>query len=103
MVDKAASIANQKYKGDINVLATHSVRQWRRVLSNPTAKDMEAFISNGQRATWPIVERVRLQTKVSRTFDDCLARLKAEHESEQAAKAAAKGKTLRQRWVRDVA
>lgn len=78
LLDKAVSITGQNYSGDINIFASHSPRYWLRLISNPTASDIAEYIRNGERASWPTLDRIRLQTKISRTFDDCLDQLKHE-------------------------
>lgn len=78
LLDKAVSITGQNYSGDINIFASHSPRYWLRIISNPSAGDIAEYIRNGERASWPTIDRIRLQTTISRTFDECLDQLKRE-------------------------
>ena len=58
-----------------------SHRRILRLFSNPSADDIQQYIVDGERATWPKLERIRLQTQISRTFEDCIRLLKnREHE-----------------------
>ncbi|WP_028081604.1 DUF3336 domain-containing protein [Solimonas soli] len=79
LLGKVDNILQQRYSGDINVFPAPSHRRALRLFSNPSADDIRQFIRDGERATWPKLERIRLQTQVSRTFEDCLRLLKREY------------------------
>jgi hypothetical protein len=49
---------------------------YRKMISNPTMEDLETFILEGQRATWPDLARIEAHTRVERTIAECLLRLK---------------------------
>lgn len=72
MVDRLNEIIAQRYSGDVNIFPRHSARKLLRLLSNPSTEDIAGFIAEGERATWPKLERVRHQTRIARTFEDCL-------------------------------
>jgi predicted acylesterase/phospholipase RssA len=76
LIGKMHSITDQKYSGDINVFPQNQTRKLLMVLANPTPKDIGDFIVEGERATWPKLERIHNATYISRTFDSCLLRLK---------------------------
>ncbi|MDX1498137.1 MAG: DUF3336 domain-containing protein, partial [Salinisphaeraceae bacterium] len=53
MIGKLHSITDQKYSGDINIYPHNQTRKLLMVIANPTPKDIEDFIAEGERATWP--------------------------------------------------
>ncbi|MFT7580308.1 MAG: TAG lipase/steryl ester hydrolase/phospholipase A2/LPA acyltransferase, partial [Myxococcota bacterium] len=59
--------------GDIDIHPRLDVRVYGKLLSNPTAKDLAWFISEGERATWPKLNMIGDATRISR----CLARCEA--------------------------
>ncbi len=74
-------IVRQRYSGDITLFPRSTPARALRIFVNPTADDIQTYIRDGERATWPKLERIRLQTLISRTFDDCLQLLaRQEHE-----------------------
>lgn len=81
LLGKIDNIVHQRYSGDINIFPVPSPRRMLGIFANPSADDIQIFIREGERATWPKIERIRLQTHISRTFEDCISILKArEHE-----------------------
>jgi NTE family protein len=73
------SIINQDYVGDINILPDYKFHNPLRLLTFPGEKQMERLINSGERCTWPKLEMIRLQTRISRTLDSIVA----QYESEQ--------------------
>ena len=47
-----------------------------KLFSNLNARELAQFIGDGERATWPKIERLRNQSAISRAFEDCLQILK---------------------------
>ncbi|HET7797616.1 MAG TPA: DUF3336 domain-containing protein [Nevskia sp.] len=76
IVDMLNDVLQQRYSGDISVFPKQSPTQLMRMFSNPSAAAIANFIRDGERATWPKLERIRLQTRISRAFEDCLFWLK---------------------------
>lgn len=76
ILHKIDNITRQKYTGDVNIFPRHTPRQLVNMFANPTSDDIQRFIREGERATWPKIERIRNQTRISRTLDDCIERLK---------------------------
>ncbi len=64
------AVLSQTYTGDINILPPSRVHNPMRLLSNRTKEETLQMIRNGERATWPKIEKIRLQTRISRTLDD---------------------------------
>lgn len=84
-LEQAHALATQSYLGDINIQFPFRPLLYRKVLSNPDPEDMEAFIRMGERATWPQLAMIRDQTRISRTFSRCIARLRERAAAEQQA------------------
>lgn len=76
IVDMLNDVLQQRYSGDISVFPRQSPTQLMRMFSNPSQAAIAGFIRDGERATWPKLERIRLQTRISRAFEDCLFWLK---------------------------
>jgi TAG lipase/steryl ester hydrolase/phospholipase A2/LPA acyltransferase len=62
MVRTLQGILVQDFRGHITVLPELRVKDYVRVLQQPSAEDMAAFIAAGERATWPHVEAIRAST-----------------------------------------
>ncbi len=67
------SIVQQYYHGDINIVADFSVVKPAHLLSSLTYEEIAALITNGEKATWPKLERLRVSTKIARTLDRILS------------------------------
>lgn len=68
------SIINQDYVGDINILPDYKLINPARLLGIPPEKHVHKLIASGERCTWPKLEMIRQQTKISRTLRDILQR-----------------------------
>ncbi|MGF1469488.1 MAG: DUF3336 domain-containing protein [Sandaracinaceae bacterium] len=73
VVNQTLSVINQDYLGDINIIAPSTPNLFQ-VLAWRTEEQARALIDQGERATWPHMERIRLQTRVSRTLTSILTR-----------------------------
>lgn len=69
-------MATQSYLGDITIQFPFRPTLYRKVLANPSAEDLAMYIHIGEHATWPIMAMIEDQTLVSRTFRECIDRLK---------------------------
>jgi len=96
VVDKLNDILQQRYSGDVTIFPQQSPRQLMGMLANPSAVDIANYIREGERATWPRLERIRMQTRISRSFEDCLQWLKERAEERQIARLRPKFRGLRQ-------
>ncbi len=79
VADQLNAVIAQRYSGDINILPRHTPRQLLRMFSNLDARELARFIQEGERATWPRLDRIRNQTAISRAFEDCTLILKERH------------------------
>ena len=71
-VNLMLSIANQEYLGDVNIIRPKYKLPAKKHTEALDLKDIKALVSLGERTTWPKIEMVRTQTKISRTLDDIL-------------------------------
>ena len=70
------SIINQDYVGDINILPDYKFNNPLKLLSFPGEKKMQRLIESGERCTWPKLEMIRQQTRVSRKLDAIMEQYK---------------------------
>ncbi len=84
----ALSVINQDYTGDINIIRPTMFWGPSKVLSNLPVEDIAELIQLGERTTWPKIEMVRTQTKISQTLDNILFEYESEmtHDHELAMK-----------------
>ena len=68
------SIINQNYLGDINILPDFRVINPVGLLGFPGEKQVRKLITSGERCTWPKLEMIRQQTKISRALREILDR-----------------------------
>lgn len=68
------SLYGQEYTGDINIVPSFRLVDPRKVLGHLTAAEIAELDWEGQRATWPLAERIRLSTQIGRTLDGILDR-----------------------------
>jgi TAG lipase/steryl ester hydrolase/phospholipase A2/LPA acyltransferase len=76
VINKIDDIMRQRYSGDINIIPRHTPHHLLKLFANLTQEDLQNYIREGEQATWPRIERVRYQTRISRTLEDCLLLLK---------------------------
>ena len=74
-IDLAHSLAEQPYGGDIDIHPRLRPIALLRTLSNISHAELLKHIHEGERATWPLLARVRDQTCVSRALDAAIQRL----------------------------
>ena len=74
-IDVAHSLAEQPYGGDIDIHPRIRPLALLRTMSNISHKELLKHIHEGERATWPMLARVRDQTCVSRALDAAIRRL----------------------------
>ncbi|MEO9600548.1 DUF3336 domain-containing protein [Parasphingorhabdus sp.] len=80
MANMALSVINQDYTGDINIIRPTMFWGPSKLLSNLPVEDITELVELGERTTWPKIEMVRTQTKISQTLD----RILFEYENELA-------------------
>ena len=69
------SVINQDYVGDINILPKKQLFNPLKLLAHKSVDEVIELMAMGERATWPKIEQIRIQTKIGRTLVDILRRL----------------------------
>jgi NTE family protein len=75
----ALSVINQDYVGDINILPTNRFFNPFKILAYLSIQEIRELIASGEKATWPRIEMIRVQTRISRTLARILTRYDEEH------------------------
>ena len=76
-IDLAHSLVDQAYSGDIDIHPRFRARALLRSFSNISHEELKRHILEGERATWPLIARIRDQTCVSRALDAAIRHLMA--------------------------
>ena len=71
-LDGYISILSQTYTGDINILPSGRFLNPAKALSARSTEEVMQMVSEGERSTWPMMERIRIQTHISRTLNRLL-------------------------------
>ena len=72
MTNIAMSVVNQDYVGDINILPPFKFHNPLKLLTHRPVEEVLDLIKAGEKATWPKIEMIRVQTKISRTLEAIL-------------------------------
>lgn len=73
MARMSMSVLNQDYFGDINIVRPVMLWSPAKMLSNLSLDEIRELMELGQHATWPKVEMVRTQTRISQVLEGILA------------------------------
>jgi len=73
------SVINQDYIGDINILPSTRYFNPFRLLAFLTEPEIRELVTADEKATWPKIEMIRTQTKISRTLDRILSEYHRDH------------------------
>src|SRR5699024_3476187 len=76
LANRVNQVLQQRYTGDITLYPRQTLAKLSRAFSNLSPNQLQTMIREGERTTWPQLERIRLQTRISRAFEDNLERLK---------------------------
>jgi len=66
------SIMNQDYFGDINILPDSRFFNPLKLLAHRSIEEIVELIEMGEKATWPKIEMIRVQTTISKKLDSIL-------------------------------
>jgi NTE family protein len=69
------SLVSQTYTGDINILPAQRILNPTTALSVRTPEEILDLLNEGERSTWPHIERIRVQTHVSSTLQRLVNKL----------------------------
>ena len=72
LTNVALGVINQDYIGDINILPEKHFFNPLKLLAHRSLEEIMDLITMGERATWPKVEMIRIQTQISRTLTHIL-------------------------------
>ncbi|KAK5676595.1 Lipase 5 [Elasticomyces elasticus] len=75
VMTKVRSVIGQRYVGDITIMPEISYAQFPNILSNPTEQFMVQALSNGERATWPKLSRIRNHLAVELQLDKAVRKM----------------------------
>ncbi len=75
-IHKVRSIIEQQYVGDINILPKRGLADMKQIFANPTIADLQRLIDDAERASWPHIDMIKRNTKISKTFQKYLKLLK---------------------------
>ncbi len=72
LANAGLSIINQDYFGDINILPDSRLFNPLKLLAHRSIEEVVELIEMGEKATWPKIEMIRVQTTISKTLDSIL-------------------------------
>jgi NTE family protein len=75
LTNVALGIINQDYVGDINILPDQRFFNPLRWLAHRSVEEVIDLIAMGEKATWPKIEQIRVQTRISRKLGRILGEL----------------------------
>ena len=75
MVHMTSSVLAQTYTGDINILPPKQIHNPLQLMKERTNAENLEIIKAGEKSTWPEIERIRIQTKVSLTLEKLISEL----------------------------
>jgi NTE family protein len=77
LINGYISLVSQTYTGDINILPASRFLSPAKALASRSSEEVMELLGEGERATWPAIERIRIQTHVSRTLNEIIEELDA--------------------------
>lgn len=78
LVNFTSTVLAQTYTGDITVLPPKRLHNPSKLLSQRTTAEIIELIQYGERGTWPKLEAIRIQTKISKTLQALIKRLESQ-------------------------
>lgn len=76
LCNKTRNMLSQKYSGDITILPKVEMLDLGKLLKNPTAEFMLKACREGERATWPLLGRVKCAVEVELELDKAVGELR---------------------------
>ena len=68
LINGYISMVSQTYTGDINILPTTRFLNPAKALAVRSNEEIQELIMEGEKSTWPNIERIRIQTQISRSL-----------------------------------
>lgn len=75
IVDKARSMIDQEYRGDINIYYPMTLSSLPKIFANPSFEEFEDYIRKGELATWPKIAFIRDQMHLNMVLESCIEKL----------------------------
>jgi len=75
-IHKVRSVIDQQYVGNINILPKGKLANYKYLLANPSKDSLAQLLRNAEQATWPRIDEIKRSTKISKTFQKYLKKLK---------------------------
>ncbi len=72
LMNMYASVVSQSYTADVNIFPGYRIFDPTKLLVHLSEKELMDIIHEGERATWPKVDMIRICSKISRTLDQLL-------------------------------
>ena len=76
-IDGYISLVSQTYIGDINILPSSRFLSPAKILAARSSEEVMTLLAEGERQTWPLIERIRIQTHISRTLNRLVEELES--------------------------
>lgn len=74
----ALSLINQNYSGDINIIRPNMFWAPHKLLGDLPKEDMEKLIRMGRKTSWPKLEMIRTQTRISKVLGQIITNYEEE-------------------------
>lgn len=71
-VSMVLSVVNQEYLGDVNIIRPKYRLPLNKMMGSLDFQQVNDLVTMGERTTWPKIEMIRTQTKISQTLDQIL-------------------------------
>jgi NTE family protein len=68
LTNTALAVLNQDYVGDVNILPPFRISNPTRLMSPLSKSEISRLVDLGERSTWPKIEMIRTQTRISRVL-----------------------------------
>lgn len=75
-IHKVRSIIEQQYVGDINIMPKSTLSNFKHIFANPSLESLTQLIHQAERASWPHIDTIKRNTKISKHFQKHLKQLK---------------------------
>jgi len=75
--ERMRALVGQAYRGDIDIHPRFRLELIGKMAVNPSRADLDTFIQEGRRATWPLLPRIEDQTRIERVLQRCVRTLRA--------------------------
>jgi len=66
------SVMAQDYTGDVNIVPSFNFVDPQKLLAQLSPKEVADLVREGERATWPKLEQIRISSKIGRTLEHIL-------------------------------